>query len=123
MLDQEFLAEIKDRLLQEEGDLSHELEHLREENPLLNPERTSSRIPEWEEESSQMEEANKTAESIKLLEVRLKDTQDALARIEAGTYGRCEVCGGEIDRARLEANPQARFDIEHENQMPVPEEA
>jgi len=122
-MDPKILEEIKVRLLKEEGEISHELKHLREEDPLLNPERTSSRIPEWEEESSQMEEANKTAESIKLLEVRLKDTQDALARIEAGTYGRCEVCGGEIDRARLEANPQARFDIEHENQMPVPEEA
>src|SRR3989304_2962765 len=109
MLDPEFLAEIKDHLLEEEGDISHELGHLREEDPLLNPERTSSRIPEWGEESSQMEEANKTAEGIKLLEIRLKDTQGALARIEAGTYGRGEVCGGEIDRARLEANPQARF--------------
>ncbi|MEX1061562.1 MAG: TraR/DksA C4-type zinc finger protein [Patescibacteria group bacterium] len=114
MLNTEFLTAIKDKLLEEEGNLSHELENLEKENPLLNPERTSSRIPEWEEESSQMEAANKTAESIKLLKVRLKDTQAALAKLEAGTYGKCEVCGAEIDRARLEANPQAHFDIEHE---------
>jgi len=123
MLNPEFLKEIKDRLLEEEGEISHELRHLKEEDPLLNPERTSSRIPEWEEESSQMEEANKSSESIKLLEIRLKDTKDALSKIEAGTYGKCEFCKEEIDQARLKANPQARFDIEHEKQMPAPEES
>lgn len=32
----------------------------------------------------------------------------ALNRIEAGTYGRCETCGKEINSARLEALPMAR---------------
>jgi DnaK suppressor protein len=35
--------------------------------------------------------------------VRLID--DALARIEAGTYGICRVCGREIGEERLEARP------------------
>jgi RNA polymerase-binding protein DksA len=35
--------------------------------------------------------------------VRLID--DALARIEAGTYGTCRVCGREIGEERLEARP------------------
>jgi DnaK suppressor protein len=33
----------------------------------------------------------------------------ALAKIAAGTYGRCESCGSEIPRARLEALPHARL--------------
>ncbi|MEW6750210.1 MAG: TraR/DksA C4-type zinc finger protein [Candidatus Latescibacterota bacterium] len=33
--------------------------------------------------------------------------QEALQRIEAGTFGRCRTCGGEISRARLEAVPTA----------------
>jgi DnaK suppressor protein len=32
---------------------------------------------------------------------------DALARIEAGTYGICELCGRAIPQARLEAIPYA----------------
>ena len=32
----------------------------------------------------------------------------ALARLEAGTYGTCEVCGGAIGEGRLEARPVAR---------------
>ena len=32
---------------------------------------------------------------------------EALARVEDGTYGACRVCGGEIGRSRLEAVPTA----------------
>jgi DnaK suppressor protein len=31
----------------------------------------------------------------------------ALERLDAGTYGRCETCGGTIGEARLEARPTA----------------
>ncbi len=41
----------------------------------------------------------------------LSDIDDALAKIEAGTYGRCESCGNEISSARLEAMPTARLCI------------
>lgn len=42
----------------------------------------------------------------------LVDIDDALARIKAGTYGRCENCHREIPRERLEALPYARYCIE-----------
>ena len=44
----------------------------------------------------------------------LRDIQDALARVEAGTYGLCLRCGKPIDRRRLEAFPAARYDLEHQ---------
>lgn len=40
----------------------------------------------------------------KLLGAR-REVTEALARIEAGTYGRCERCGQDIDLERLEALP------------------
>jgi RNA polymerase-binding transcription factor DksA len=46
--------------------------------------------------------------TIAALEPRLKDINDALAKIEDGTYGICEVCGKPIEEDRLEANPAAR---------------
>jgi RNA polymerase-binding transcription factor DksA len=49
------------------------------------------------------------------LSARLKDVQDALAKIGSGTYGVCEVDGGAIEIARLEANPAARRCKEHMN--------
>lgn len=44
------------------------------------------------------------------LELRLKDINDALAKIERndGTYGICEKMGTPIEEDRLEANPAAR---------------
>lgn len=39
----------------------------------------------------------------------LRDIEDALAKMDDGTYGRCESCGGEIGEARLEAMPAARL--------------
>jgi len=39
----------------------------------------------------------------------ITESRAALERIEAGTYGRCENCGQEIGRQRLEAVPYTRF--------------
>ena len=41
----------------------------------------------------------------------LSDIDDALAKIDAGTYGLCEQCGEPIGEARLEAMPAARLCI------------
>ena len=41
------------------------------------------------------------------LEARLEDINSALASIEDGTYGVCEVCGKKIEEDRLEVNPAA----------------
>ncbi|HYJ45785.1 MAG TPA: TraR/DksA family transcriptional regulator [Pyrinomonadaceae bacterium] len=38
------------------------------------------------------------------------EIDEALTRIEDGTYGQCERCGKPIDERRLEAMPTARFD-------------
>lgn len=39
--------------------------------------------------------------------VELERIAEALRRIEAGTYGRCAVCGEAISQGRLEAIPEA----------------
>ena len=42
------------------------------------------------------------------LEKRLNDINDALLKIEKGTYGICEISGAQIEEDRLIANPAAR---------------
>jgi RNA polymerase-binding transcription factor DksA len=39
----------------------------------------------------------------------LSDTEEALARLSAGNYGRCEQCGTAIPLAELAAEPEARY--------------
>lgn len=43
----------------------------------------------------------------------LGEVEDALNRIENGTYGICEGTGKPISKARLEAQPWARYSIEY----------
>jgi RNA polymerase-binding transcription factor DksA len=47
--------------------------------------------------------------SLTIVEGELKDIDDALRRIDDGSYGICEECGKPIDEARLEAVPWARY--------------
>ncbi|MBY0539555.1 TraR/DksA C4-type zinc finger protein [Patescibacteria group bacterium] len=61
----------------------------------------------------EMQDANAT---ISKLEVRFQEVSDALAKIDAGTYGVCEISGTEIEADRLEANPAARTCKAHMNQ-------
>lgn len=64
-------------------------------------------IPDRMEE---LQENEATEENLKAL---LAQTEKALAQIEAGTYGVCEVCGNEIEAERLTANPAATTCIAH----------
>lgn len=43
------------------------------------------------------------------LQATLAEVQHALAKFDAGAYGRCERCDGAIAPARLEAKPAARL--------------
>ncbi len=50
---------------------------------------------------------------LKELEIRYNEVLAALARIDAGSYGVCDVGGEAISEARLEANPAATTCVEH----------
>jgi RNA polymerase-binding transcription factor DksA len=54
--------------------------------------------------------------TVKTLTARLTDVNDALTKIEKGTYGICEKSGEQIDIERLRANPAARTKIEFADQ-------
>ena len=47
------------------------------------------------------------------LEETLAEVERALAKLDEGTYGTCEVCGNDIGEARLEAMPATRYCIDH----------
>ena len=47
--------------------------------------------------------------TLTIVEGELRDIDDALRRLDDGTYGICEECGKPIDEARLEAVPWARY--------------
>ncbi|WP_054949968.1 TraR/DksA C4-type zinc finger protein [Numidum massiliense] len=63
---------------------------------------------------SEMFERGKDIALNELDEHRLEDVTAALKRMEDGTYGVCVTCGREISPARLQANPTAKFCVDHQ---------
>lgn len=53
-------------------------------------------------------------------ESELREVQEALQRLDDGTYGRCQECGCKIADERLEIRPQARYCVEHQREMEEP---
>jgi RNA polymerase-binding transcription factor DksA len=43
------------------------------------------------------------------LEAEIRDVERALARLDDGTYGTCEVCGDRLAETQLAESPAARF--------------
>jgi DnaK suppressor protein len=49
---------------------------------------------------------------VRQAEGHLEEIEAAVKRLDAGTYGTCEVCGNPIGKERLEARPASRVCIE-----------
>lgn len=105
------LEEEKAALMAELGSLgkrdakSHEWEATIEEAGTENADMNSSadRFEDFEEKSA----------LITPLEAKLTQVENALGRIEKGTFGKCRVCHAPIEEARLNANPAAETCIAH----------
>ena len=58
-----------------------------------------------------------------LLQDRLKDIlhdiEESLVKIDDGSYGECEGCGGEIAEGRLRIHPSAKFCVDCKQKMEV----
>jgi RNA polymerase-binding transcription factor DksA len=54
-------------------------------------------------------------------QVTLEEVSDALGRLDAGTFGRCEECGDPIAKARLQALPYTRYCIACARKLESPE--
>lgn len=53
-----------------------------------------------------------TTATARSLAASIADIDRALAKIDAGSYGFCDMCGGEIAKARLEALPATSLCID-----------
>jgi RNA polymerase-binding transcription factor DksA len=60
-------------------------------------------------------EREKDFSILEQVEAELGDVERALRRLDDGTYGSCEACGGPIGDERLEVNPAARFCVQHQS--------
>src|SRR5436305_14223176 len=59
-------------------------------------------------------EREKDISILEQVDAELADVEHALQRLDDGTYGTCELDGKPIPEERLEAQPAARFCVEHQ---------
>ncbi len=107
----DFLRQIRKRLTAEQRRLEKEEKKLAEHDPFMAPERDVGN-PEFVEEAEEEIGHERVAAQRGLIQKLLVDTRIALSKFKIGKYGICEKCRKRIDRARLEAFPQARFCVE-----------
>jgi DnaK suppressor protein len=104
-MDERFVQSIADRLQRQRRVLIDELSRRKEQSENL----AVDLQPEFEEQA-QTELASGTTEALgERQQNRVGNIDEALARIEAGTYGECQNCGLPISEERLEANPTTTF--------------
>ncbi|MDQ5958031.1 MAG: hypothetical protein QG665_374 [Patescibacteria group bacterium] len=60
-----------------------------------------------DEVADRFEDLTERESTERTFEARLKGVNEALEKIESGSYGSCKVCGEAIELERLEANPAA----------------
>ncbi len=94
-------SHLRQRLLEEEEKLLHEIENL--ESAV----RTSEVEIDLDEGDPEVIEREKNIALITALKDRLESVRAALRAMEKGTYGICERCGAEIPIERLEIYPDA----------------
>jgi len=113
-------AQYKPRLEQELATLTEELKTLGIHNPEV-PSDWQATPTDVSTEADPNIEADRTEDwderraIVAQLETRYNNLRRALAKIEAGTFGICEISGEEIEADRLDANPAARTCKAHLN--------
>ena len=83
------------------------IELLRADSDDASDSREGSPFGKREEEATETFEFEKRMVLDRSLRATLADIDHALEKFGAGTYGRCEKCGQDIEEDRLEARPQA----------------
>lgn len=120
-MDKQLIQELKKKLLEEKDLLKKDLLKFADKDKKI-PDDYDTRFPYLERSSAPDEDAEEVEQYETLLalehslELRLKDVNDALEKIENGQYGECENCHQKIEIARLKANPAARFCMKCSNQ-------
>lgn len=105
---------MKERLTQELALVERELSTVGRKNPdnpadwQPTPPVEDAAATEEDELADKIEDFEQNTAILKQLEIQHAAIVAALGRIEAGTYGTCEVSGEAIEEDRLEANPSAR---------------
>lgn len=114
------LTELRAALLQRQADLQRQIADLRQNLSVPVDLLDSVEIDAPGDEGDASVDLQDREDSDQLLlelHAQLAEVERALAKFETGTYGICERCGRPIPLARLRVLPEARYDVEYEEDV------
>ncbi len=107
-MDEERLAKLRDMLLEKRRSLLGAIDSLSQDSASSKETTGTSRMPgENADAASETLDMDTLMLSMESEDEFLRKVDEALAKIENGTYGLCEECGKAIEETRLEAMPFA----------------
>jgi len=109
---------IKEKLEQERDLLVSQLKDIGRLDPETNewdavPEEISSPESDLNDMADRFEDFESRSSMVRVLAPKLKSVLFALKNLPKESFGKCEVCKKEIEKARLEANPIAKTCKKH----------
>jgi DnaK suppressor protein len=102
----DILKGIKDHFEEEKQALTVRVKELQKQDPFTDPERTNDNAAS-DTEASEESNHDRVSAMVDELKEKLHTIEEALVRIDDGTYGACTDCGNMIDTERLSVLPMA----------------
>lgn len=110
------LTELKKHLESEKKRVQARIDELSVQDPFSDPDRTNDNAAS-DMEASEESNHDRVAALIEEQKSQMVSIDNALGRIENGTYGFCTVCGNMIDTDRLSIVPTATLCLTHEKEL------
>lgn len=112
------IQKMKERLEAKRAELKEQIAGLTEAHPaVVNSDEASEGPQDFEETAVDFLETQQEQSVLVNEQALLTEVEEALKRIENGTYGLCVVCGQPIPEKRLEAIPWASRCVKDEEQL------
>jgi RNA polymerase-binding transcription factor DksA len=116
-MNQEIIQELREKLKEDKEGIERQLETIAKKDPNLEND-WDSKFPKIQGEfggaaletgADEVEAYGNRLPVEYALELKLRDINIALEKIEKGEYGKCEKCGKDIDEKRIAVYPAARI--------------
>jgi RNA polymerase-binding transcription factor DksA len=117
------LAELRSALLRRQAELQRQIADLRRDmrgpvDRLEDVEDAATIDPsDTGDASAELQDRGVTNALLLDLQAQRDEVEHALTKFDTGTYGICERCGRPIPLARLRVLPEARYDVEYEEDV------
>ncbi len=122
-MDDQIVNSLRDTLAKRQSEIQHTIEIMKENKTAEQDKYSPTELSNYDNHPADMGTEMYQVQFNNALRVHeeheLKDIDDALKKIDDGSFGKCEFCGKDIDIERLKAIPSVKLCIDCEEDKPV----